>query len=251
MTIGALLVVRLSSTRLPQKGIMKILDKPMMELMIERVQKSELIDKVVITTSTLPSDDPLEDLAKKLKVSCYRGALENVMERISGAAKAYSCDTIVELLGDNPLIHAELIDDVIKFYTNGSYDYAATLTKEYPVSGSDKKLFSTGVRVQVYSKSVDEQYPQYPEYINNNSKHPCAYIFEHPKTFKIGYFEARDKWSFMNRPDLNFAVNYRKNFDLIRTFFETHYPNDNNFSLKKVYDQLDAEKHLYLQMGSE
>ena len=64
MTIGALLVVRLGSTRLPQKGIMKILDKPMIELMIERVQNSELIDKVVIATSDLPSDDPLEDLAK-------------------------------------------------------------------------------------------------------------------------------------------------------------------------------------------
>jgi len=251
MTTGAFIVVRLSSARLPEKGIMRILSKPMIELMIERVQKSELIDKVIITTSTLPSDDPLENIARKLGVGCYRGSLENIMERISGAAKAYDCNTIVELLGDNPLVYSDLIDDVIEMYKDGNYDYAAMLTKEYPVSDSTKKLFSVGVRVQVYSKSVAEQYLQYPEYINNDSKHPCAYIFDHPETFKIGYFEARDKWSFMNQPDLNFAVNYQKNFDLIRTFFETHYPNDNNFSLKKVYDQLDAEKHLYLKMGSE
>ena len=119
MSTGAFLIARLSSSRLPEKSIMRILDKPVIELMVERVQASLLIDKVIIATSTLPSDDPLKELARKLGIGCYRGSLENVMDRIARAAKAYNCDTIVELLGDNLLAHSELIDDVIKFYKDG------------------------------------------------------------------------------------------------------------------------------------
>lgn len=251
MTVGAFIVARLSSSRLPAKAMMKILDRPMIELMVERVQAARLLDHVVITTSTDPSDDPLERLAEKLGIGCYRGSLSVVMERIAGSARAFDCDIIVELLGDNPLVSHDLIDAVIKLYLDGKYEYAATLTNEYSVPDQSKQRFSTGIRVQAYARSAAERFTEYPDYINNNDKHPCSYIFDHPETFRVGYLEACNEWSFMNRPALNFAVNYRKNFDLIRTFFETHYRDDPKFSLRKVYDQLDAEKHLYLQMGGE
>lgn len=251
MSIGAFLIARMSSSRLPGKCMMKILGKPLIELMVERVEQSEFIDKIVITTSRDSSDEPLKKMAHKLKVSCYRGSLEDLMDRICSAARAYDCDTIIELLGDNPLVHSELVDDVIKFYQDGRYDYAATATKEYPVSSAEKKLFSVGVRVQVYSRAVAEQWINYEEYIGNEDKHPCAFIFEHPKTFKVGYFEAIGKWGFMNKPHFSFAVNYRKNFNLIRTIFEQNYPEGRNFPLKKVYEQLDREVYLLSLMGSE
>lgn len=251
MEIGAFLIVRLSSSRLPQKAMMKILGRPMIELMVERVKASRMVDKILIVTSSLSSDDPLEELARRLRIGCYRGSLENVMYRICNAARTHNCDTIVELLGDNPLVHSELIDDVIRFYHDGNYDYAATVTKEYPVSELKKKLFSIGVRVQVYSKAIAEQYIKFPEYISNDNKHPCAYIFEHPDLFKVGYFEAKGRWEFMNKPYLTFAVNYRKNYELIKTIFKKNYPEDKNFPLNKVYEQLEKEKHLYLLMGDE
>jgi len=250
MAVGAFIVVRLSSSRLPAKGIKKILDKPMIELMVERIQNSKLIDKIVIATSHLSSDDPLEDLAKKLGIGCYRGSLEHIMERILSASKTNNCDTIVELLGDNPLVHSDLIDDVISCYFSEKCDYSATLTKEHPLAETDLKRFSAGVRVQIYSQSVAEKYVLYPEYINNENKHPCAYIFDHPEKFKIKFFEAANKWGFLNRPELNFAVNYRKNYELIRTVFEHLYPGTNNFSLKQVCDLLDEHRYLYLQMGN-
>jgi spore coat polysaccharide biosynthesis protein SpsF len=223
----------------------------MIELMAERVLASEAIDKVVIATSNLPSDDPLEALAEKIGIGCYRGSLENVMDRIVNAAEAYDCDTIVELLGDNPLVHSELIDDVVRYYRDSGYDYAATVTREYPVSEIEKKLFSIGVRVQVYSSAIAQQSVDYPAYFGDEDKHPTAYIFERPEKYKVGYFEARGKWAFMNRPALTFAVNYRKNVNLIRAIFEKNYPEDTNFPLERVYQQLDLEKYLYILMGAE
>lgn len=251
MTVGAFIVARLSSSRLPAKNIMPILGRPMIELMIERIREADTIDKVIIATSSLPTDDPLEEVAKRQNVGCFRGSLDNVMSRVCGAAGAYDCDQIVEVLGDNPLIHGELIDDVVTLHVNGDYDYSATVTKEYPVSRQNLRLFSVGLRVQVYASSAAQAFKDYPEYISNDSKHPCAYIFEHPDRFRIGYLEAREKWAFMNRPDLNFAVNYRKNFDFVRTMFEVHYPSEQNFSLKRVYDYMDKHPYLYLLMGAE
>ena len=140
--IGAFIIARLDSTRLPKKAIMEILDKPMIELMVERVKNSQLVDKVVIATSRDASNDPLEKLANKMKIGCYRGSLENVMERITEASNAFGCNTIVELLGDNPLVHSDLIDDVIRLYIAGQYDYAVTVTREYSLFASEKKHFS-------------------------------------------------------------------------------------------------------------
>ncbi len=249
MLIGAFLIARMDSSRLHGKCMIKICDKPLMELLVERVKSSRLIDRIIIATTSNLSDASLEDLAKKLNVSCYRGSPENVMERICNAAKESECEIIVELLGDNPLVHSDLIDDVITFYKNGNYDYAATITKEYPLSDSSLNLFSIGIRVQVYSRSAAEQWINYKNYLKNENKHPCSFIFEHPEDFKIGYLEAKGKWEFMNRPNLTFAVNYRKNIQLIQAIFNNNYIVDKNFSLKRVYAQLDKEKSLYNFMG--
>lgn len=251
MTTGAFIVARLSSSRLPAKNTMKILDIPMISLMIDRVKAAETIDEVIITTSVERSDDPLEELAGKLNVKCHRGPLDNIMERICGAAKSCDCDTIVELLGDNPLVHSDLIDDTVRLYFKNACQYAATVTKEYSVSSSLYRFFSVGLRVQVYNIEAAEAYREYPEYIGDDDKHPCSYIFDHPDRFKIEFLQAEGKWDFMNRPHLNFAVNYKKNFDLVRSIFELQYPQDKNFPLAKVYEQMDQHKHLYTLMGCE
>ena len=249
MSTGAFIVARLSSTRLPAKNIMQIIDKPMIELMVERVQASQSVDRVVIATSDLPSDDPLEQVAAKLGIGCYRGPLDNVMERICGAAKAFDCETIVELLGDNPLVHSDLIDEVIGLYQEKNLDYAVSITKEYQNVDPALRLFSLGLRVQVYSRDAAERYADYPEYAEDESRGYSAYMFEHPEVFKTGCIEAAGKWQYMNRPELNFAVNYKKNFEASRIFFETLYPADRNFSLAQVYDLLDQERYLYHMLG--
>ncbi len=250
MSVGAFLVARLSSTRLPEKNILPVAGKPMIQQLAERVKNSKLVDKVIIATSNLPSDDPLEDLAKEIGIGCYRGSLDNVMERIVGAADTYECDTIVEILGDNPLVHGGLIDDVVSLYTNDELDYAANITTEYKPHSDGKELFSIGLRVQVYSKKVADLYTQYPDYLENG-RHPCAYIFDHPDEFKVGYIEATGKWAFMNHPDLNFAVNYPKNFELTKKIYERNYPNDVNFDLQSIYNQLNDEPELLKLFGAE
>lgn len=247
MTTAALIVARLSSTRLPSKNLMPFAGKPMIQHLIDRVRKSAKVDDVVIATSVEASDDPLEEFAVREGVSCHRGPLDNVMERICGAARAASADTIVEILGDNPLIHADLVDEVITKYETENLDYAANISGDYAVRPADLALFAIGIRVQVYATSLAEKYIDYPDV----KGHPSSYIFDNPDTFKCGYIEATGKWASLHKPDINLAVNYRENFDAVAQIFEDLLKDNADFTLPDVGTYLDQHPDLYKLLGPQ
>jgi len=62
-----------------------------------------MIDKLVIATSIESSDDLLVELCVDLGVECYRGSLEDVLDRFYGAARAENPEHVVRLTGDCPL----------------------------------------------------------------------------------------------------------------------------------------------------
>ena len=59
MNIGIFILVRLSSTRLPSKALLKIQNKPCLQYLIERIKKIEEIDSVVLCTTKNTVDDKI------------------------------------------------------------------------------------------------------------------------------------------------------------------------------------------------
>lgn len=249
MKVHALIACRMGSCRLPGKAALPILGKPMIERMIERVQQSRCLHDIAVATTHLPEDQELVDIALRIGVGVFRGSPDDVLGRLYAAAETLDADLLVELLGDNPLVHSELIDDVIGFHLKHSYDYSASVTAEYPHAGADAHKFPVGIRVQVFSPAVLEKCAREAgdQYYRENS---TTYIYEHPEIFRLGYLEAKGKWNQLNRPELTFAVNYRKNFDLVTKIFERCYPRDSNFSLFDVIDTFDADPALHPLMGN-
>lgn len=246
----AFIIARLNSSRLVRKNVLPILDLPMIIHLADRVKNSKKVNRVIITTSKESTDDELEEVAKEYGIDCYRGPLNNLMQRISDAAEYFESQNIIEILGDNPLVHSSLIDDVVNLFENGNYDYAANISNDYGDLANGMKLFSIGLRVQVYKAKVALDHVKYPEYLTNG-KHPSAYIFENPEIYKTAYLEAHGKWEFTNQPELNFSVNYPKNFELNKKIIETNYPNDKDFSLEKVFEQIKSEPELLRLFGAE
>lgn len=249
MTIGALLVARLSSSRLPAKNLLDMAGKPMIARLAERVGAAK-VDKVIIATSTEPSDDPLADYAEKAGILCHRGPLDDVMARICGAGRAFGCDTLVEILGDNPLLEPGIIDAVIDLYQSKGLDYAANVSNDFSVRPADARLFPIGVRAQIYSLSTAERYVDFPEIVNDPNRHPSAFIYDQPSIFKVGFIEAAGPWAAYNRPPLNFAVNYRKNYELARALFD-RLGSDPLFPLTQAFEVLDRERYLYGLFGAD
>jgi spore coat polysaccharide biosynthesis protein SpsF len=247
---GAFIIARLNSSRLVNKNIFKIQKIPMIVHLAKRLKRSKQVDRVIITTSNEKTDDLLEDVAKEYGLDIYRGSLDSLMDRITSAAEYFDCDNIIEILGDNPIVHSDLIDDVINLYLSSGLDYCANISQDYGDLVENKNLFSVGVRVQMYKSKVAQDYKLYPEY-ETNGKHPTAFIFDHPEKYKIDYLEAMGKWSFLNHPELNFSVNYPKNFELIKQIFDENYPKDDNFNLESVFLQIKNEPHLLDLFGPE
>jgi spore coat polysaccharide biosynthesis protein SpsF len=245
----ALLAVRSGSSRLPAKALMPILGKPMLERMVERVQRAHSIDEVIIATTKRPEDDRIEALATRLGAGCFRGPEDDVLGRMVGAVKAAQCDRVIELLGDNPLVHADIIDEVAAFFESGAYDYAVNVTYEQRNAPTSAARFPIGVRVEVYKPSVIIQCAAEAS-DPRNREHSTSYIGEHPEKFKLGYFEATGCWASLNEPKMTFAVNYQQNFDLIQSIFESCYPQDENFPLQSVMALLGTKPELFTLMGA-
>src|SRR5579862_4030070 len=84
------LQARVSSTRLPGKVLKPILGQPMLARQIERLRRSQRIDKLVVATSDHFSDDPIAALCNRLDLPCFRGSLNDVLDRMYRAALPYN-----------------------------------------------------------------------------------------------------------------------------------------------------------------
>jgi len=143
--ILAILQARTSSSRLPGKVLKPILGKPMLLLQIERVRRARKIDKLVVATSNDPSDDGIEALCKQHGIDCFRGSLNDVLDRFYRAALTYNPEHIVRLTGDCPLIDPELVDSIIDMHLEGNYDYTSNAIQMTFPDGLDVEILTIKV----------------------------------------------------------------------------------------------------------
>ena len=147
MKISATIQARINSSRLPGKVLKPILGKPMLTLQVERIQQSMLIDEIIIATSDSVKDNPIEALAHRLGIHCFRGSEDDVLSRVVGALKAYRVETHVEFMGDNPLPDPLLIDAIIGFFLKNADKYDC-------VTNALKTTYPPGTEVFVYPAEV-------------------------------------------------------------------------------------------------
>ena len=88
---AAIILVRLDSSRFPQKALAKINDN----MLIEHVAKSFSKDNVftpIIATTNRTVDNPLVEIAKKNNIKIFRGEYENISKRVTDCIKEYNIE---------------------------------------------------------------------------------------------------------------------------------------------------------------
>lgn len=96
----AIVTVRNSSSRLPNKAIMKIKDDiRSIDIVLERAKKTNL--PVILATSTSESDDIFETIAKEHDVLIFRGALLNKIKRWYDCFNQFDISNALLLDGDD------------------------------------------------------------------------------------------------------------------------------------------------------
>ena len=112
----AIIQARMGSSRLPGKVLLDLAGQPMLRRVVERTRRAKTIDRVVVATTTEPSDDPLVELCTELDYACYRGSLYDVLDRYYQAARQFDADNIVRITADCPLIDPQVIDRTVKAF---------------------------------------------------------------------------------------------------------------------------------------
>ena len=102
MKTVAIIQGRMSSRRLPGKILEDIAGMPLLAHVIRRAKAAGVFDEVIVATSVEQSDDPVQDFCKKTGVSCFRGNLNDVLDRYYQAAKSGATASHGD--GDCPLL---------------------------------------------------------------------------------------------------------------------------------------------------
>ena len=110
MTVIAIIQARMSSTRLPGKVLLPLANKPVLAHVVDRLSYSRLIEKIVVATSIDSSDDPIADFCYQQNWLCYRGSLEDVLDRYYQTATQFDASAVVRITADCPVIDPVVVD---------------------------------------------------------------------------------------------------------------------------------------------
>jgi len=227
--IVAILQARTGSTRLPGKVLLPILGEPMIARQIERLRRSRRIDRLLVATSNSAEDDPLAGLCARIGIPCYRGDLEDVLDRFYRAAIANGARHIVRLTGDCPLADPVEIDRLVEFYLEGGFDYASNCLEPSLPDGLDAEIFSFSTLARTWSEA----------HLASEREHVTLYITKHPEQFHIGSLRTE-----LDRSHMRWTVDEPEDLEFVRRVFEALYPQNPAFGSKEVLQLLAAKPEL-------
>ena len=99
---GIIIEARTGSTRFPNKVIKKIGNLTLLDYLIDRVKCQNQIKKIIIATTKKKKDNKIIKIAKKNKINFFRGSENDLIDRISRAAKKNNIENIIQVTADNP-----------------------------------------------------------------------------------------------------------------------------------------------------
>ena len=76
--VGAIVLSRFDSTRLPGKALQKVKNKPLIEYVLERAYKVKGLCGVCVATSIRSIDDPIVEFCEHNNIPVFRGSGEDV-----------------------------------------------------------------------------------------------------------------------------------------------------------------------------
>ncbi len=126
MKIVGIIPARYASTRFPGKPLSLIAGKPLIQRVVEQCQKAPTLAEIIVATD----DERISNVAKKFcRVELTSPRHPSGSDRIAEVAEKISCDGIVNIQGDEPMIEPGVIDAVAKALEGCEMSTAATRIK--------------------------------------------------------------------------------------------------------------------------
>lgn len=225
----AIVQARMSSSRLPGKVLADLAGQPMILRQLERVQRSAMIDQLVVATSDDASDDELTAVLEGVGYTVIRGSRDDVLSRFILALDACPSERIVRITADCPLISPRVIDEVITAALALDADYLSnTMTPTYP-DGLDVEVVRSSVLREVDSISTDP----------HEREHVTLGVYRRQESFGIRNFADET-----DRSDLRWTVDTADDLAFVRAVYRELIPSNPAFEYEDVLELLERNPEL-------
>lgn len=230
--IYAIIQARMGSTRLPGKVMMELCHAPVIEHVVNRLNKSALIDKIIIATSVNENNKPIIDFCKNNDINYFVGSEDDVLDRYYQAAidnNVEDEDIIIRITSDCPLIDPFVVDKVIEEHFSNKNDYTTNVIDcTYP-DGLDCEVFNFAVLKDAWVNAN----------LSSQREHVTLYIRDNPDKFKLGNVK-NDK----DLSSLRWTLDEKEDFIFIKEVYENLYNNDSFFTMEDIVRLLNEKPEL-------
>ena len=224
----------MGSTRLPNKVMLPLADKPLLLRLYERVSAAKFADTIVVATTTEEIDDALVGLCNENNINCFRGSEKDLLDRHYRAALEYSPDAIVKIPSDCPLIDPIIIDNVLKYYINNQdkFDFVSNLHPPSYPDGNDVEVMSLNALNDAWQKAVRKL----------EREHTTPYFWENPDKFRIGnmLWESGRDYSMSHR----FTIDYPEDYQFIKKVYDELFDENRIFNLEDILELLEKKPEM-------
>lgn len=194
---------RLGSSRLPGKVLKRVNGVALLEYEINRVRQAKKVAKIVVATSNKKIDNQIEKLCKKIRIGCFRGSENDVLDRYYQCSLRYPrYNNVIRIMGDCPLVDPIIIDETVNFFEKNNYDFVSNAER-------NKETFPDGLDVDVFKKSVLAQAAEKAK-LPSEREHVVPYMRENKK-FKKGYYSADHDFS-----HFRLVLDEKNDFEIIK-----------------------------------
>ena len=200
MTVHCIIQARLGSTRLPGKVLMEIEGKPLLQYLIERLNRCQRVDKIILA---IPENDAGK-FNGELAVDVYLGDELDVASRFAGALKAYPCEAFVRVCADSPLLDPKLVDEAIRLYRDRQPDISCNI---HP------RTFPMGQCVEVIKTATFLE--ERVHFSGNDKEHVTSFFYERATDYEIVNFEY-----IKNVSKNSMVVDTQADFDRVKRIIE-------------------------------
>jgi spore coat polysaccharide biosynthesis protein SpsF len=213
--VPIIIQARVNSTRLRNKVLLEINEKPLIEYVVNQISAAMLVDYCIIATSTNSKDDKIVDFCERKKIRCFRGSEEDVLDRYYKCAKHFNCKTIIRISADSPLIDPNVIDEIITKFQNNKFDYVSNNISyndgQWEESFCD---YPQGMVVEITSFQILET--AWKNAIKKSEReHVFPYVQSHSEMFNITNVKNNTKLS-----QIRCTVDKKEDFEFIKKIIE-------------------------------
>ena len=216
-----ILLARTGSTRLPRKSLLSLHGRAVIEHQIERLRPARRADVFTLATTTLAEDDALATVAARAGIDCFRGAVDDVVQRLVDAATAVDAGFVACVGGDDVFCEPDFVDAVIEAHRRDAADFLTV--GELPFGTTPFGVTVTGLR-EVLRLKAGGPTDGWERYFTESDR------------FRTAVLTVPDRA--LAHPELRLDLDYPEDFALIEAVYNRLYDGTRQPPLREVVELL-------------